>query len=75
MEQLNTEWVIGNRLPMVNGYDFQVHLTNGTVRRVGRRPIVDYWSLFFKDCTHPAQNAYCSTDDIKAWKLAPQTLN
>jgi hypothetical protein len=75
MQHLSDEWIIGNRLPMVNGYDFQVHLKDGTLRRVGRRPTIDYSSLFFKDCTHPAQNAFCSSENIQAWRLVPVTLN
>jgi hypothetical protein len=65
------EWIIGNRIPMLNGVDFiDVQLTNDTVRLVQRRPIVDYGSLWFADCTHPAQNAYCSTSLIKAWRIS-----
>lgn len=75
MLEINDDWNMGNVLPMVNGYDFQVQLTNGTLRRVGRRPTIDYASLFFKDCVYPAQNAFCSSESIQAWRLVQVTLN
>lgn len=44
-----------------------------TLRRVSFRPSVDYASLFFDDCQHPAQNAYCDPKSIMAWRYVDTT--
>ncbi len=65
------EWIIGNRIPMLNGVDFiDVQLLDDSVRVVKRRPLVDYTSLWFADCDHPAQNSYCAESRIKAWRIS-----
>lgn len=69
--EITSEWIIGNRIPMLNGVDFiEVQLDDDSVRTVQRRPLVDYSSLWFIDCTHPAQNAYCAESKIKAWRIS-----
>lgn len=72
---MSDEWIIGNRIPMLNGAELiDVCLDDDTVRLVRRRPLVDYSSLWFVDCSHPAQNAYCSDMKIKAWRISARKL-
>lgn len=63
------EWILSSRVPQIDGAKFQVWLTNDQVRRVERRPYLDWASLWFTDCTHAIQNAYCSPDYIQAWRI------
>lgn len=52
-----------------DGAEFEVKLEDGSVRPCRRIETLDYTSLFFTDCTHPQQNAYCSPDRIKVWRF------
>ena len=74
-QEINGEWVIGSNVPFVNGFGLEVQTNDNEVRRVQRRPSVDFETLWFVDCTHPAQNAYCQKSRIKAWRVVPQTLS
>ena len=69
MNEFIGDWVIGSKVSMVDGCRIQVQLIDDSVREVHRRPTVDFSSLWFTDCTHPAQNAYCPESKIKAWRL------
>ena len=73
-KELNGEWVLGSNIPMANGVDIEVYTKHGDVRKVSRRPHVDFSSLWYTDCTHQLQNAFCSSSDIQAWRFIPQTL-
>jgi hypothetical protein len=75
MKEITGEWVIGNNVPMVNGYAIEVQTTNNEVRKVIRKPTLDWASLWFTDCIHPAQNMYCSPSYIKAWRIVPFSLS
>ena len=66
-----TEWHLGP-IQIVNGYGYQVQMQNDTIRNCVRRPRCDYSTLWFTDCTHPLQNAICSPDYVKAWRLVPR---
>jgi hypothetical protein len=72
MKEITGEWVIGNKVPFVNGHSIQVQTTFNDVRTVIRRPTLDFSSLWFTDCQHPAQNAYCAESNIVAWRIVPQ---
>lgn len=61
------------RLAIVTAQPLQVWLGGDVVRRVSFRPSVDYASLFFDDCQHPAQNAYCDPKSIMAWRYVDTT--
>lgn len=51
--------------PPLNGQIVRVLLTDGQ-NRLGQYEA--YHNCFFmKDCTHPAQNAYCSVSNVVAW--------
>lgn len=63
------EWQLEGLPPLIDGATFEVWITDGSTRRVARDPGLDWSSLFFQDCTHPAQNAYCSPDIIAGWRL------
>ena len=66
-----TEWIIGNKVPRIAGESFQVQTKLNDVRTVEFRPDTDCFSLWFTDCTHPAQNALCNDECIKAWRVIP----
>lgn len=72
--EFDGEWVLGSKVPMVNGFDIEVYTRQGQVRRVHRKPNIDFGSLWYSDWTHPMQNAYCSESNVKAWRVIPQTL-
>ena len=65
------EWIIGSRIPYIDNGVFQVQTKHDTVRIVKRNPQLDTDTLWFQDCTHPAQNAICNAEYIKAWRLNP----
>ena len=73
MNEMTGEWILGNNIPIVNGYGMQVQTLADQVRNVHRRPIIDFSSLWFSDCTRPAQNAHCDLNNVKAWRLVPAT--
>ena len=62
------EWIIGNRVPHIDGATFQVQTIGDQVREVRRNPERDWTALWFTDCDHPAQNAICNEENIKAWR-------
>jgi hypothetical protein len=64
------DWIIGCRIPLDCGSKFQVQTKADQVREVERKPNLDYSTLWFTDCTHPAQNAVCSESYIKAWRFS-----
>ena len=66
------EWILGNRIPNIDGASFQVWTDSGGTRTCRRYPARDQFSLWFTDCTHPAQNAYCAQDSIQAWRIKPE---
>jgi hypothetical protein len=69
-----TEWEVDEKLPRFNDiadFDVQIYGQNRRARLAGNR------SMFFSpgtwhfiDCTHPAQNAIFSRDDVTAWRFA-----
>ena len=65
-----TEWILGNKVPRINGAEFQVQLRDNSVRSVKVNPLKDHWTLWFTDCTHPMQNAICDDFQIIAWREA-----
>lgn len=46
----------------------QVWTASGDVREVAYRPGFCPMALWFTDCTHALQNAYCSRDSVQAWR-------
>lgn len=56
--------------PFVVGVKFDVLLKNGEQRRVERNQALDWANLFFTDCTHPMQNAFCAPDSVVKWRPA-----
>lgn len=62
-------WTQGNDLPYVGNPLFEVMLDGGFKRVVQR----DHWqatgTLFFKDCAHPLQNAFCDASQIRQWRI------
>ena len=74
MKEITGEWVLGNNIPMVNGYSIEVQTNHDQIRTVHRRPMVDFSSLWYSDCTDPIQNMYCCPSNIKAWRLKPFEL-
>jgi hypothetical protein len=65
-----SEWVLGQNVPRINNIEFQVQLKDDSVRTVNLRPLLDHWTLWFTDCTHPLQNAICNDSQIVAWREA-----
>ena len=65
-----TEWILGNKVPRINSTEFQVQLRDDSLRIVALRPLLDPWTLWFIDCTHPMQNAICDDSQIIAWREA-----
>ena len=55
--------------PHSENTEFVVRLVDGSERCVRRMPTLDLSNLFFTDCTHPAQNAYCADSMISAWRV------
>lgn len=56
---------------LIDGAVFDVRLKDGQQRQCRRIPTLDWSSLFFTDCTHPAQNAYCADSLITSWRVSP----
>ena len=70
MTELTDEWILGNKLPILkDDASFQVQLKDGQTRSVCRKPRLDFTSLWFIDCSHPMQNAYCDEDSIAYWRI------
>lgn len=65
---IDESWLSGQPV-FKDGAEFEVMLDDGSIRQCKRYPSIDYGNLFFTDCTHPAQNAYCSNNAIKAWRF------
>jgi hypothetical protein len=65
------DWIHSNRIPPISGASFQIWTTSGSTRTCRRRPERDPCALWFTDCTHPLQQAWCDPDVIKAWRIKP----
>jgi len=65
----NEGWIPGHEIPYTPDAVFDVFMDNGHIRKVRRNLSLDYSNLFYMDCTHPAQNAYCTQDQVKAWRV------
>lgn len=63
------DWELGERVPNVAA-DFDVWLTDGTVRRVRHVETFMGAALHFMDCQHPLSNVYCPTARVQGWRLA-----
>jgi len=64
-EQQFTNWQY-TRAPLIEGIELEV------TRRGfdGSRSVkVTDGQMFFTDCEHPAQNAYCCNESIEAWRV------
>lgn len=66
---MTDEWIIGKKIPHIQGGVFQICDAAGAVRECARRPNVDWNTLWFTDCTNPAQNSICDESKIMAWRL------
>lgn len=62
------DWEHEGKPPLIEGAHFEVWKRSGEVRKVWR-PYYGVGYLHYEDCTHPLQNAYCSDDDVLAWRL------
>ena len=70
MIEISDEWMLGNRVPILSDIkSFQMQLKDGQIREVHRKLTVDSINLWFADCTHPAQNAYCNDESIAYWRV------
>jgi hypothetical protein len=49
--------------------ELEVLTTDMQHRTVMTKPLLDPSTLWFTDCTHPAQNAYCNRNSIIKWRL------
>jgi len=58
-------------LPPHSGVEYELLMRNGQRRTAKVLPHLDAHSLFFTDCTHPEQNAYCNIERVKAWRAKP----
>lgn len=50
---------------------FDVRLKDGQQRQCQRAFGFGESNLYFTDCTHPMQNAYCADSLIDAWRVSP----
>ena len=50
--------------------ELTVLMNNMEYRTCIIKPFLDPYNLFFTDCTHPAQNAYCNRNSIVKWKIS-----
>ena len=64
------DWEQGHSVPLGTSAEYDVALTDGTVRRVRRVETLLGSMLHFVDCTNPAQNACCQEQRVRAWRLA-----
>jgi len=39
-------------------------------RKCKMMPAIDAYNLYYTDCTHPLQNAYCDRNRIVKWKIS-----
>lgn len=62
------EWHLGDRVPPVPA-DFDVWMTDDSVRRVRWAAWFCGGGLHFMDCQHPAQNSICNPERVQAWLL------
>jgi hypothetical protein len=62
------QWIDG-KPGYIPGAEFDVLLNDGTTRTCKRISSLDWSNLFYTDCTHPAQNAFCADTNIKSWRV------
>lgn len=63
------DWELGHRVPQNAKAEFDVWLTDGSVRRVHFAESLMGGVLHFMDCTHPMQNVYCHDLNVQAWRM------
>lgn len=62
------DWVNGNP-PYSIEAELEVKMSDGSMRTCKKIPAIDYGNLFFTDCTHAEQNAYCDRKKIISWRV------
>lgn len=62
------EWIKGQP-PLGILKKMDVWIDNDHIREAQAIPSIDYSSLFFTDCTHPMQNAFCPRERIVAYRI------
>lgn len=67
------DWQTDEKMPCVP-VEFDVWLTDGSVRRVKCAQSFIGGTIQFMDCTHPAQNAYCAPLRVVGWRVAGNHL-
>ena len=64
--ETGNEFSYGNP-PCIQG-ELLVLMNNMQFRRAKIIPTLDAYNLYFIDCSHPMQNAYCNRLEIVKWK-------
>ena len=63
-----SEWMLGNNVPRGVAADFDVWLTDRSVRHVRHVDSV-MGVLHFMDCTHLLQNVNCDDLRVQGWRI------
>lgn len=68
MQELDGEWRLGNRVPPA-ARDFDVWMSDGSVRRARWAAWFAGGGFHFMDCWHPLQNVICDPARVQAWRI------